>query len=213
MPQDQHILEFPPRSWGGFQELGWWRGGNWVTTRRSVLTNSPRAQRGQRRKRVSGKPGEGFRDLTLAHGSVRWPYCGPVVPRVTCEAGLQKPTSGASDRISRRWRPSFATEIYPPADPPVWFQICKSSSETTWKPKCCIFQTKFLTKTHWGRCTGESFNCLNGMMAFDLVLPALSVEWECGHTDENCRCHIQTREVLEYPEHQFPDWNEPTRMC
>lgn len=150
MPQDQHILEIPLRSWRGFQELHWWRGRNWVTARRPVLTNWPRAQRGQWRKLVSSKPGESLRDLTLAHGSVRWPYCGSVVPRITCEADLQKPTSRASDWISWRRCPSFAMEIYPPTDPHVVSNL-QRSSETTCKPKCSILQTKFLTKTYWLR--------------------------------------------------------------
>lgn len=45
MPQDQHILEIPLRSWREFQELGGWWGGNWVTARRPVPTNAQGTER------------------------------------------------------------------------------------------------------------------------------------------------------------------------
>lgn len=72
---------------------------------------------------------------------------------------LQKPTFRASNLISWRWCPGIATEIYPPGDPSV-FSSLRTCSETTWEPKCCIFHTKFLNRTQWGRCTGESVNAL-----------------------------------------------------
>lgn len=55
----------------------------------------------------------------------------------------------------------------------------------------------------------ESFNAFNAVMAFDLVLPAFSLEWECGYIDGNYRCHVQTQKVLENLEYEFPEWTDP----
>lgn len=96
----------------------------------------------------------------------------------------------------------MAVKMPPPRDPSV-FSSLQTSSGTPWGPKWYILHTRFLSR-QWGRHT----RCFNARMAFDLVLPALSMERDCGHVNGHHSCQVQTGEVLESPASQRPDWDE-----